>query len=199
MAQPSSVSPPPPLDIASRPLPVETIAAGTRLARIHHAEYDPIHFGASEYNRFDNPNGKFGVCYMAKTIKGAFAETFVRAAGDRVLKLSFVQKRSISEVVTTAPLRLSSLHGPGMARVGANSAVSSGSYAVAQSWALALHDHSAIVDGIAYRSKHDDDEISIALFDRARTRISIGGPPQPMIVDLPKFAELCALYDLGLE
>ena len=81
MAQHSSGSPPPPLDFARRELPVETIPAGSRLVRIHDGDFDPIHFGSTAYNRFDDQRKIFGVCYLARTIEGAFAETIVRGAG----------------------------------------------------------------------------------------------------------------------
>ena len=116
-----------------------------------------------------------------------------------MLGMKFVQERSFSEIVATGPLRLSSLHGPGLARVGATSAVASGPYDVARNWSRAIHDHPAVPDGIAYRSKHDDDEICIALFDRARDRVAAAGVPLPMIMDLARLAELFARYGLGLE
>ena len=95
----------------------------------------------------------------------------------------FVQERSFSEIVATAPLRLSSLHGPGLARVGATSAVASGPNDDARIWPRAIYDHPAVPHGIAYRSKHDDDdEICIALFDRALERVAAVGVPQPMIL-----------------
>ena len=199
MAPPSSGSPPPSQGFAKRELPVETIPAGTLFARIHHAEFDPLFFGSTEYNRFDDQGKRFGVCYLAKMIEGSFAETFVRGTGQKVQGWKFVQERSFSEIVATAPLRLSSLHGPGLARVGATSAVASGSYDVARKWSRAIHDHPAAPDGIAYRSKHDDDEICIALFDRARERVAAAGVPQPLTMDLLRLAELFARYGLALE
>ena len=199
MARHSSGLPPPPQGFAKRELPVETIPPGTRFARIHHAEFDPLYFGSIEYNRFDDLRKRFGVCYLAKTIEGSFAETFVRGTGQKVQGWKFVQERSFSEIVATAPLRLSSLHGPGLARVGATSAVASGPYDVARNWSRAIHDHPAAPDGIAYRSKHDDDEICIALFDRARERVAAAGVPQPLTMDLARLAELFARYGLALE
>ena len=186
------------MGFASRELPVETIPVGSRLSRIHLGAFEPLHFGATEYNRFDDPNRLFGVCYLAKTLEGAFAETFLRTVNSRMIFQEFLQKRSLSVFVAVAPLRLSSLHGPGLSRVGATSAVASGSHTVAQPWSQAIHDHPAAPDGIAYRSKHDDDEICIALFDRARDRIATVGVPQPM-ENLPELTELLALYDIGLE
>ena len=198
MAPPSFDSPPPPAEFASRELPVETIPAGSRLSRIHLRVFDPLHFGAAEYNRFDDRRRLFGVCYLAMTIEGAFAETFLRTVNSRIIFQEFMQERSLSALEAIAPLRLSSLHGPGLARVGATSAVASGSHSVAQLWSQAIHDHPAAPDGIAYRSKHDDDEICIALFDRARDRIVPAGIPHPM-ENLYGLAELFALYDIGLE
>ena len=199
MARHSSGSPPPPQDFARRELPVETIPAETLLVRIHHGDFNPIYFGSTEYNRFDNQNECFGICYLAKTIEGAFAETFVRGASDRARDLQFVQERSFSEIVATAPLRLSSLHGPGLARVGATSAVASGPYDDARIWSQAIHDHPAVPHGIAYRSKHDDDEICIALFDRALERVEAAGAPQPMTADIPKLAYLLDRYGQAIR
>ena len=69
---------------------------------------------------------------------------------------------------------------------------------VARKWSRAIHDHPAVLDGIAYRSKHDDDEVCIALFDRARDRVAAAGVPQPMMMDLLRLAELFARYGLAL-
>ena len=197
MAPPSS--PPPPPDFAARELPVETIPTGTRLSRIHRSDLAPLHFGSSGHSRFDDQKGGYGICYLAMSPEGAFAETCVRVAGNRFLDLRFVQARSFSEIEVISSLRLASLHGPGLARMGATSAVSSGPYASARFWSQAVHDHPSNPDGIAYRSRHDDDEICIALFDRADDSIATVGAPRPMQADLPILLDLCWLYGLGLE
>ena len=138
-----SGSPPPSPDFAKRELPVETIPAGTRLSRIHHGDFDPLHFGSKTLDRFSDRRKIFGVCYLAMTIEGAFAETIVRGARNGGIQQSYVQERSYSEIEATAPLRLSSLHGPGLARVGATSAVASGFYDAARIWSRAIYDHPA--------------------------------------------------------
>ena len=199
MVPPSSWPPPPPQDFAARELPVETVPVGTHLSRIHLVAYDPIHFGSNVYNRFDNRNGDYGVCYMAMSPEGAFAETFLRSIDTRVIFRDFVRKRSISELEVIYPLRLLSLHGPGLARVGANGAVASGPHGVAQLWSREIHDHPEAPDGIVYRSKHDDDELCIALFDRARDFLVPASAPRPMDMDRSKLIELCYRYGLGLE
>ena len=78
--------------------------------------------------------------------------------------------------------------------------MTNGSYDVARIWSRVIHDHHAVPDGIAYRSKHDDDETCIALFDRAHEHIATVGVPQPiMMMDRSRLAELFALYGLGLR
>ena len=82
MARSNSGSLLPPLDFPSRELPVETISPGTRLARIHLAKFAPIYFGSKGNNRFDDPRRTLGVCYLAMTEEGAFAETCLLGVGD---------------------------------------------------------------------------------------------------------------------
>ena len=74
MAPSNSGSPAPLPDFRSPELPIETISAGTRLSRIHLAEFAPIHFGSKGINRFDDPRRIFGVCYMAMTQEGHLLE-----------------------------------------------------------------------------------------------------------------------------
>ena len=63
----------------------------------------------------------------------------------------------------------------------------------------AIYDHPAVPDGIAYRSKHHDDEICIALFDHARDRNAPADNPKPMMMEIDELAEFCALYGLGIR
>src|SRR5262245_36560552 len=72
---PPDRGPLPPPDFANRELPIETITAGTRLVRIHRNDLRPLFFGSTGSNRFDDPAKRYGVCYLATTLEGAFAET----------------------------------------------------------------------------------------------------------------------------
>src|SRR5262245_34466205 len=108
----------PPADFERRELPIETIPAGSHLFRLHRTDLGPLFFGSTGDNRFDDPTGRYGVCYLARTLEGAFAETCLRAVGSRLVAFSFLEARSCSEIEVTADLRLASIHGPGLARVG---------------------------------------------------------------------------------
>ena len=141
---PPDPGPLPPPDFASRDLPIETVAAGTRLVRIHRSDLGPLFFGSTGGNRFDDPAKTYGVCYLATTLEGAFVENCLRVVGARFVALAFLEERSFSEIEVTAPLRLVSIHGPGLAQLGATGAVTSGPHAVAQLWSRAVHDHPII-------------------------------------------------------
>ncbi|MFG1423223.1 RES family NAD+ phosphorylase [Roseixanthobacter liquoris] len=196
MARPKSV-PLPPADFSSRDLPLETIASGSRLVRIHRSELDPIYFGASARNRFDDPAKTYGVGYFSMSEEGAFAETCLRAVGTRFVQLSFLEARSFSDIEIRKPIQLVSLHGPGLAQLGATGAVSSGLHPPARQWSKAIHDHPAKPDGIAYRSNHDNGELCIALFEQSRRSLH-AHPSQPIMADRSRLASLLARYKMGL-
>ena len=169
--RPGSVPPP---DLAARDLPIEVATAGTSFFRIHRASLDAVHFGTSGDNRFDDPERRYGVCYAARSLEGAFAETCLREVGARLVPLARLAGRSVTMLRVEGDLRLVELHGPGLARLGATAAVSSGTYDVSQPWSRALHGHPANVDGIVYRSNHDNGELCVALFERCRDRLRAG-------------------------
>lgn len=196
MAPPES-EPLPPADFATRDLPIETIDKGARLVRIHRTALGPIFFGSSGGSRFDSPDGRYGVCYLAHTIEGAFAETCLRAVGARFVALTFLEARSFCEIEVTAPLRLVSVHGPGLAQIGATGVVTSGPHSVSQQWSRAIHDHPSNADGITYRSNHDNGEMCIALFDHAQARLAMIGST-PMMSNRTRLGELLARYKVGL-
>jgi len=194
---PPKAGPLPPPDFSSRDLPIDTIAAGTRLVRIHRNELHPLFFGASTANRFDDPAESYGVCYLAATFAGAFAETCLRAVGARFVAVTFLEERSFSQIEVTARLRLVSVHGQGLAQVGATAAVTSGPYTVAQKWSRAIHDHPSKPDGIAYRSNHDNSELCAALFEHTANRLT-PLDAEPITKDRDRLATLLTRYNVGL-
>lgn len=187
----------PPADFASRDLLIEAVLAGATFVRIHRSALDPLYFGASCDNRFDDPEGQYGVCYAARTLEGAFAETCLRQVGARLVPLSRLAGRSATELTVAAELRLVELHGPGLARLGATAAVSSGTYDVSQPWSRAIHEHPARADGIIYRSNHDNGELCVALFDRCCDRLRPGSTTG-LMEDRAALAALLDRYKVGL-
>jgi len=135
--------------------------------------------------------------YVTRTERGAFIETFGHDTGIRVVDHRELEARALSRVDVAKPLRLVDLRGPGLARLGADGELLTGSYA--QAWALALHEHPSTPDGIAYRARHDPDQVSAALFERARpsiTTTTLGAFSDARLATL--LADLLDVYDFGL-
>ena len=141
--------------------------------RIHGAALDPCQFGLRPRHRFDAPAGEFGVLYVGRDAHCAFIETFGHQTG-RVPFVTEAELRagSIAIVRAREKLRLVDLRGEGLARLGADAALTSGpDYGLSRRWAAALYRHPRKPDGIAYRARHDPARTSAALFDRAGPKL----------------------------
>nr|WP_153441997.1 RES family NAD+ phosphorylase [Sinorhizobium terangae] len=149
------------------------IPSGATLHRFYTAAYDPIFFDKSKLGRFNSPDGSFGVLYTAGNTAGAFAETFLRTPGRTLIDIDFMRRKAYVRLTVTRTLKLIRLAGPGLARLGATAEVTHGGlpYDVPQAWSTALWKNPIEADGIAYYSRHDDDEICHGLFDRAERAI----------------------------
>jgi hypothetical protein len=84
----------PPTDINTRRPRVATIRNVT-FDRFYSRGHNPIFFNRSIEGRLNSPNGSFGVLYAAKQTKGAFAETFLRSPGRRLLSEDFIKKKRL--------------------------------------------------------------------------------------------------------
>lgn len=149
------------------------VKTGAILHRFYSAAYEPIFFDLSEGGRLNAPGGGFGVLYLASTVNGAFAETFLRQPGRRLLPGDLIAAKAYVRVRATRKLTFIKLFGTGLAPIGATAEVTHGSlpYDAPQAWSAALHDHGVAADGTAYFARHDDTEVCFAVFDRAREGI----------------------------
>jgi hypothetical protein len=159
----------PPGDLDHRRLPL--IESTGPWHRIHRTHLDPIFFGRTLENRFDDPRQECGVLYVAETLDGAFIETFGRNPGLNTVSERQLRQRSLSRIECTRPLALVDLTGPGLARIGATAALLAGRHDRAQIWSRALWSHPAAPDGLLYRPRHDPSCICVAVFDRAEPAI----------------------------
>lgn len=168
----------PPDGFPAREMPTVEIAAGTTLFRIHRASRDVFHYGPRPHpedrGRWDAPDLGYGLCYVAEHEHTAFAETLLRdldredlSEQDEIAPLNLARL----EVVT--PIVLVRMHGPGLRRLKATATVVQGPYEGTWAWSQAVHRHPLAVAGIRYRARHDDDDHSIALFDRARDAVRV--------------------------
>jgi hypothetical protein len=183
-------------------LPSVRVKAGTRWMRIHARGRNARWFGPGSgrppIHRFDDPEGRFRVCYFGTTLEVCFAETFLRNPPVRILALDDLAGCSIATVEVRRDLRLVPIHGPSLARLGVTAELASGSdYAGSQLWSRALWEHSDKPDGILYRSRHDDSALSVAVYDRAREGLAIIGD-RSLTEDQLQLARLLRRYGLGL-
>lgn len=172
----------PPRDFERRPLAIRQIPAGTLLYRIHRTPMGVLHFGPRIHReargRWDAPDDSYGVCYLAEQAHTAFSETLLRELDrEEVSENGDLATRSLAQLEVNRTLRLARMHGPGLRRMKATAAVvqGAGAYEITWAWSLAVHAHPGRADGIRYRARHDDDDLSVALFERARGAVTVLG------------------------
>lgn len=190
--------PRPPPDLDRREPVIEVLPAGTVVHRFHNRQYSPFHFDRSPNARFNAGNGHFGVMYAALERRGAFAETFLRSVGSTAISEALVDAKACSALPLRRPLRALRFRGYGLAPIGATASIcSSPTYEAPQEWSRALHAHPQQVDAILYGSRHDDDQLCLAVFDRAKD--AFGDPAvERNLLDLEWFLDLMELYGVGL-
>ena len=170
--------------------------------RIHTQASNALWFGPASgrppIHRFDDPSGRFRVCYLGTTPEVCFAETFLRNPPVRILALDDLAVRSIATVEVRRDLQFVSIHGPSLARLGVTAELASGSdYAASQLWSHALWEHSDQPDGILYRSRHEDSALCAAVYDRAKNSLAIV-EDHSLTEDPQRLARLLRRYGLGL-
>ncbi|RYG62647.1 RES domain-containing protein [bacterium] len=140
--------------------------------RSHDAAFGALYFGSRATPgawRFDAPSGEYGVLYAGADPAAAFIETFGHETGARVppfVTRTELERRHLSELHASRPMRLVDLRGPGLARMGADGALATGlDYGLTQRWSRALHAHPRRPDGLLFRARHDPSRHAIALFD----------------------------------
>ena len=182
--------------LADIDLPVEVIAKGTVLQRIHRTALDPIHFGRGPTFRFDSPDKSYGVLYAARSDRLAFAETLLRGKESLVAQ-SEIEIRSLCALTLLDDLALVRLHGPGLRIMRTDASATSGSYKNSGRWSAALHEHRDGPDGILYRGTRDNDELAVALFERASAKVE-KGTSVPLLDDPSRLGAILDHYGAGL-
>lgn len=184
-------------------LPLERLPRGTAFYRIHHSKNRALWFGPARgtppTNRFDDPLGKYRVCYVGCSPEAAFAEKLLRAPPVRLVSRTALSALKLTTTVAAREIRVVSLRGAGLARLGITAAVAMGhSYSDSQALGRRIHDHDDRPDGILYRCRHDDDAFAVALFDRARQAVRVrSGSSVRLGEDLARLASMAARYGFG--
>jgi hypothetical protein len=145
--------------------------AGDVIVRIHRKSQGAVFFGpapgAPPQNRFDAPAAQYHVLYAAQRLEGAFVETILRRPGNRIVRRAFVEERMWTPLRLQRALVLAKIMDEGLLYHGVDASISAtDDYGPSRALALALHEDYSSLDGLAYRSRHNNGEICFALFDR---------------------------------
>ena len=185
-----------------RPL-AEVVRSGTTWWRIHRADRGALYFGPPPgqppRSRFDAPGGEYRIGYFGTTRDASFAEVFLRVPPVELITMDEVEARRLTAIEVVRDVRVARLVGRGLARAGITASATTGAeYGVARAAALAIWSHSDGFDGLLYRARHDDDELSVALFDRAADAVA-PGPPQRLTDDVGWLATLPVRYGFDFD
>lgn len=200
MIDPPGQHPEPPTDLSDRDPLVLHLTVGTALFRLHARDKGPLFFGRTGSNRFDSPDGKYGVLYVGRDVHCCFIESFGQETGIRLITEAELERRHLAELELQRPMSLIDLSSSGgLARIGADSRLFSGSHAIAQRWSEALRNYPSKPDGILYPARHDPARSACAIFDCAPTVFKISG--KGSLMEPQHIAALGAIldcYDFGL-
>jgi hypothetical protein len=158
--------PDPPADLAARDPLISDLPVGTQFSRIHEHVRGALFFGRTGHNRFDSPDRKYGVLYAGLDEHCAFIETFGQATGENLISQVALEARHLASIELVRPLKFMDLStSGGLARIGADSRLFSGSHLIAQRWSTALRAHPSKPDGLIYPARHDSARNACAIFD----------------------------------
>lgn len=160
-------------------LPLESLAAGSRIARVHWKGSVEPYFGPTPpdppSHRFHDPLGVFRVCFLGESDTAGFVETFLRKPPTRIITLDELSQRRLARVGVRRELRLVSLYGKDLGRLGCTAEVTSSKppYAEPQQLSRELWEHADRPDGIKFLCRHDNALAAIAVYDRAADALEI--------------------------
>lgn len=158
-----------------RGIRVVRLSRGQTMFRIHRNKNGPIWFGPADAsppkNRFDSPNRLYRVFYAAKTLQGAFVEAILHdRPGLRFLAQSYLDDYAFTPITVERSLLLAKLYDDGLAFHGVDAQISaSNGYTASRRIAETLFAEAPKLNGIAYRSRHNNGELCYALFDRGHS------------------------------
>jgi RES domain len=155
----------PPPDFQTRELPM-IISQGIWYRFNTKGFSSSLYFDRSGKGRFDSPGQGYGILYVGEDVYASWIECYGRSHGARGVSEMVLKQRDLYEIESQRPLVFADVTGSGLVKLGADSRLSSGAYATARQWAQAIHDHPQKVDGIRYRSRHDDARYCYGIFDR---------------------------------
>lgn len=192
--------PEPHVDLNDREPLIHEISAGQSVFRLYNQRFNPLFYGKTGHNRFDAPDGSYGVLYAGMDEHCCFIETFGQTTGVRAVSGALLEESSLAELELIRPLKLIDLSAKNsLPRIGADARLLSGSHAIAQRWSAALRAHRSKPDGIRYPARHDLGRSACAIFESSATTFKT--TPLGSLMEgrhRKLLAEILNGYDFGL-
>ncbi|ACK72844.1 RES domain protein [Gloeothece citriformis PCC 7424] len=162
--------PSPPADFFSRTLPViQTSGPWFRLNPVQYSS--AIYFDRSGKGRFDGENQGYGIFYGGEDENAVFIECYGRVHGAVGVAEKDLKQRNLFSITADRELTIVDLSSNNLVKIGADARLCSGAYVIARQWAKAIWEHPLKVDGLRYRSRHDDACFCYGLFDRVKDNL----------------------------
>ena len=116
--------------------------------------------------------------YAAAAIDGAFAETILHGRiQSQIVSRAFVELRAWTELTLQRPLALMKLYDDGLFWHRTDAGISAADdYGAPRQLAVDAFQQCPDLDGLTYRSRHNNGELCYALFDRVATADLSEGP-----------------------
>lgn len=166
---------------------VGTLAAGTRLWRIHSGAPDR---GALTLNqtpagagsgRFHSSDGSYHYSYFGEDISTCIAETYCRSLPlddrvPRILRRAKLSGRVLSQVTVTDDVLVALVHGSHLATIGQDTWLTKCDpvdYGTTRDWATAILGGTDGILGLKYRARNDEAKFSVVMTIGADTGVGL--------------------------
>jgi len=137
---------------------------------------DPFFWSRLGRNRFDLPDGRYGVLYTGEDLETCVIEVFGdRWLNERALSLRSLAKFEVLTFAVKAELYVADLTGPGLNLIGTDANLfASNEYNLTQQWSRQLMAHLQSRDGLRYRSRKNPQKHNYAIYDTVGARAGLG-------------------------
>jgi hypothetical protein len=189
----------PPADLGERRL--RQVRVPEILMRISRAGYpDPFFWSRLGRNRFDLPDGRYGVLYAAQDLETCVLEVFGdRWLKERVLAVAALPRFEVLTFAIRRELRVADLTGSALNRLGTDANLfASNDYAVTQEWSRQLMIHAQARDGIRYHSRKNPRKNNYAIYDTALAKASLRVLERRRLGEFPELYTILDNYEVAL-
>jgi hypothetical protein len=189
----------PPSDLGQRRL--RLVRVPEILLRISRAGHrDPFFWSRLGRNRFDLPDGRYGVLYTAQDLETCVLEVFGdRWLKERVLTVTSLPKFEVLTFAVRRELRVADLTGPALNRLGTDANLfASNDYALTQAWLRQLMIHAQARDGIRDHSRKNPRKHNYAIYDTTLAKASLRLLERRPLSALPELYTILDKYEVAL-